>query len=97
MLCRRSRLAVQADVLRGDAKNYHVWSHRQWVLRRFNQGWEAELTYVDELLQQDLSKCWMPKQIHVFPMPCPTVCKLLSSNERVQTQRAVVYLIALRC
>ena len=37
----------------GDAKNYHAWGHRQWVLRTFG-GWEAELAYVEELLQQDL-------------------------------------------
>ena len=37
----------------GDAKNYHAWGHRQWVLRTFG-GWEEELAYVEELLQEDL-------------------------------------------
>ena len=37
----------------GDAKNYHAWGHRQWVLRTFG-GWEDELAYVEELLQEDL-------------------------------------------
>ncbi|KVH90927.1 Protein prenyltransferase, alpha subunit [Cynara cardunculus var. scolymus] len=36
-----------------DAKNYHAWSHRQWVLQTLG-GWEDELAYCDELLEDDI-------------------------------------------
>ena len=36
-----------------DAKNYHAWQYRQWLLRRFDL-WEKELQYVDDLIRYDL-------------------------------------------
>jgi len=46
-------LAWTAQVLNKDAKNYHAWAYRQWVLKNFNL-WSGELDYVDRLLQDDL-------------------------------------------
>lgn len=46
-------LQFTADILQLDAKNYHAWQHRQWVIREFNL-WEKELDYVDKLLTEDL-------------------------------------------
>ena len=42
-----------AEVLAEDAKNYHAWGHRQWVLKHFSL-WEGELEYIDTLLAQDV-------------------------------------------
>ncbi|KAJ3010761.1 UNVERIFIED_CONTAM: CAAX geranylgeranyltransferase alpha subunit [Siphonaria sp. JEL0065] len=35
-----------------DAKNYHAWSYRQWLVRKFN-AWEQELEDIDNLIEQD--------------------------------------------
>ncbi|KAJ3075836.1 CAAX geranylgeranyltransferase alpha subunit [Podochytrium sp. JEL0797] len=39
----------QLDV---DCKNYHAWSYRQWLVRRFN-SWSQELSDVNDLLVDD--------------------------------------------
>ncbi|XP_062509961.1 protein farnesyltransferase/geranylgeranyltransferase type-1 subunit alpha-like isoform X1 [Corticium candelabrum] len=41
------------EILENDAKNYHTWSHRQWLIKQFHL-WDGELDYVDSLLHQDL-------------------------------------------
>lgn len=46
-------LQFTADILQLDAKNYHAWQHRQWVIKEFSL-WEKELDYVDKLLTEDL-------------------------------------------
>ena len=46
-------LAFTASILRIDSKNYHAWSHRQWVLRTY-ELWQDELTFVERLLDEDL-------------------------------------------
>ena len=40
-------------MLSSDAKNYHAWQHRQWVLNNFNL-FENELQYVERLLKDDV-------------------------------------------
>lgn len=40
-----------------DAKNYHTWSYRQWLLAYFNDEddlWIHELDFVDTMLTQDV-------------------------------------------
>jgi protein farnesyltransferase/geranylgeranyltransferase type-1 subunit alpha len=37
----------------GDAKNYHAWAHRQWLVRTFNL-WSLELGVVELLLAADI-------------------------------------------
>jgi len=36
-----------ATVLEEDSKNYHAWSHRQWIVRTINDAtlWEKELEF----------------------------------------------------
>lgn len=36
-----------------DAKNYHVWSYRQWLVRHFSL-WDSELPTINTLLAQDV-------------------------------------------
>ena len=44
---------AEDDDSSSEAKNYHVWSHRQWVCAAWGV-WEAELGLVDTLLAQDV-------------------------------------------
>ncbi|KAK6161642.1 hypothetical protein DH2020_005023 [Rehmannia glutinosa] len=46
-------LEFTREIFSQDAKNYHAWSHRQWVLQALG-GWEDELAYCDELLEDDI-------------------------------------------
>ncbi|KAF9009994.1 hypothetical protein BDQ17DRAFT_1520433 [Cyathus striatus] len=46
-----------ARSLKVDAKNYHTWSYRQWLLAYFNDEedlWTGELDFVDTMLNQDV-------------------------------------------
>lgn len=46
-----TELAYIADVLEEDSKNYHAWSHRQWLIRTVNQPavWDRELEYGESM------------------------------------------------
>jgi protein farnesyltransferase/geranylgeranyltransferase type-1 subunit alpha len=35
-----------------DAKNYHAWGYRQWVITEYGL-WEGELEFIDSLLSDD--------------------------------------------
>ncbi len=50
-----------------DAKNYHVWSYRQWLVRHFSL-WDAELPYIEELLRADVrnNSAWNHRWFVVF-------------------------------
>ncbi|THW59198.1 protein prenylyltransferase [Aureobasidium pullulans] len=37
-----------------DAKNYHVWSYRQWLVRRFELWDEGELEATEKLIEEDV-------------------------------------------
>ena len=42
-----SELAYIAEVLEVDSKNYHAWSHRQWLIQNVNDEelWNRELDF----------------------------------------------------
>lgn len=50
-----------------DAKNYHVWSYRQWLVRHFSL-WDSELPYIETLLQEDVrnNSAWNHRWFVVF-------------------------------
>ena len=50
-----------------DAKNYHVWSYRQWLVRHFSL-WDTELPYIEELLEADVrnNSAWNHRWFVVF-------------------------------
>ena len=50
-----------------DAKNYHIWSYRQWLVRHFSL-WGSELPYVESLLQADVrnNSAWNHRWFVVF-------------------------------
>jgi protein farnesyltransferase/geranylgeranyltransferase type-1 subunit alpha len=39
-----------------DAKNYHTWAYRQWILAEFNEDdlWSGELEFIDRMLREDV-------------------------------------------
>lgn len=63
-------LTFIAKSLAVDAKNYHTWSHRQWVLSYFNEYelWQGELDFVEEMLVQDVrnNSAWHHRFFVVF-------------------------------
>lgn len=50
-----------------DAKNYHVWSYRQWLVRHFSL-WDTELPYIETLLEADIrnNSAWNHRWFIVF-------------------------------
>ena len=60
-------LAFLERMFSKDAKNYHVWSYRQWLVRRFAL-WDDELPYIETLLQADVrnNSAWNHRWFVVF-------------------------------
>lgn len=66
--------------LRVDAKNYHTWSYRQWLLAYFSDAetkweavgdedlWEDEIPFVERLLKEDIrnNSAWHHRFFTVF-------------------------------
>lgn len=57
--------------LRSDAKNYHTWAYRQWLLAHFNPPhviWTKELEYVEKMLEEDVrnNSAWHHRFFVVF-------------------------------
>jgi len=59
-----------AKSLKVDAKNYHTWSYRQWLLAYFNDDalWKGELDFVDRMLTDDIrnNSAWHHRFFTVF-------------------------------
>jgi protein farnesyltransferase/geranylgeranyltransferase type-1 subunit alpha len=61
-----------AHILSFDAKNYHVWTYRQWLCRRFAAdpllNTDAELRAMDALIQDDVrnNSAWNHRYFVVF-------------------------------
>ena len=53
-------LAFTEEMLRNDAKNYHVWAHRQWLTEEFAE-WDAEFDFINRAwVQQQLTSLQEP-------------------------------------
>jgi len=59
-----------AKSLMVDAKNYHTWSYRQWLLAYFDDDalWSGELDFVEKMLKDDLrnNSAWHHRFFVVF-------------------------------
>jgi hypothetical protein len=59
-----------AKSLKVDAKNYHTWSYRQWLLVYFNDDelWKGELDFVERMLTDDIrnNSAWHHRFFTVF-------------------------------
>ena len=62
-----NELSFLARMFAKDAKNYHVWSYRQLLVRRFSL-WDSELPYIESLLQSDVrnNSAWNHRWFIVF-------------------------------
>ncbi|KAG8369572.1 hypothetical protein BUALT_Bualt14G0027300 [Buddleja alternifolia] len=63
-------LKFTKEIFSQDAKHYHAWSHRQWVLQSLG-GWQDELAYCDELLEDDIfnNSAWNQRYFVVTRSP----------------------------
>ncbi|KAJ4495783.1 hypothetical protein C8J55DRAFT_494887 [Lentinula edodes] len=70
-ICKPAReLDFIARTFKVDAKNYHTWSYRQWILAYFNDNelWSGELDFVEDLLYADIrnNSAWHHRFFTVF-------------------------------
>ncbi|EIM88998.1 protein prenylyltransferase [Stereum hirsutum FP-91666 SS1] len=53
-----------------DAKNYHTWSYRQWLLSHFDREemWESEVPFLERLVEEDVrnNSAWHHRFFVVF-------------------------------
>ena len=65
-----SELRFIARGLSEDAKNYHTWAYRQWILSHFNSDdlWAGELKFVEDMLDEDVrnNSAWHHRFFVVF-------------------------------
>lgn len=56
-----------ALILAKDAKNYHVWSYRQWLVRHFSL-WDSDLPLIEAFLQDDVrnNSAWNHRWFLIF-------------------------------
>jgi protein farnesyltransferase/geranylgeranyltransferase type-1 subunit alpha len=56
-----------ALMLSKDAKNYHVWSYRQWLVRHFSL-WDSELDLIESFLRDDVrnNSAWNHRWFLIF-------------------------------
>lgn len=62
-----NELSFLSNMFAKDAKNYHVWSYRQWLVRHFSL-WDCELPYIESLLREDVrnNSAWNHRWFVVF-------------------------------
>ena len=67
-----TELPFLATMFSRDAKNYHVWSYRQWLVRHFSL-WDTELPYIATLLHDDIhnNSAWNHRWFVVFARHIP--------------------------
>lgn len=86
----RKELEYIDGVLCIDAKNYHAWTHRQWVLKSVNNDklWLDEKDYVDELIGEDPrnNSAWNQRW---FTSHCGKKTKLSYESFEEETQYAM--------
>lgn len=76
-------------VLSQDAKNYHAWQHRQWVMKNFNL-FQQELEYVERLLEEDIrnNSAWN-QRFFVVTHQNPTIQGSILTGEFEFTSKAL--------
>lgn len=74
-----------------DAKNYHVWSYRQWLVRYFSL-WDMELPYVESLLCADVrnNSAWNHRWFVVFARYADPAVHRVVHDSKAEIEPAVV-------
>lgn len=56
-----------SEMFKEDSKNFHVWTYRQWLVKRFDL-WDKELKFCEEMIQQDVrnNSAWNHRWFVVF-------------------------------
>ncbi|XP_027340322.1 protein farnesyltransferase/geranylgeranyltransferase type-1 subunit alpha [Abrus precatorius] len=88
---RNNELEFTKKILSIDAKHYHAWSHRQWVLQALG-GWEDELTYCTELLEEDIfnNSAWNQRYFVITRSPLLGGLKAMRESEVLYTIEAIL-------
>ncbi|KAL6503818.1 hypothetical protein OROGR_025741 [Orobanche gracilis] len=84
-------LEFTREIFSQDAKNYHAWSHRQWVLQALG-GWEEELAYCDELLVDDIfnNSAWNQRYFVVTRSPSHGGLEVMRDSEVAYAFQAIL-------
>ncbi|PWN40704.1 protein prenylyltransferase [Ceraceosorus guamensis] len=63
-------LAFTAEIFKDDAKNYHTWAYRAWLVSHFGitRIWNAELVFTSELIADDArnNSAWNHRWLVLF-------------------------------
>lgn len=87
----RKELEITKEIFSRDAKNYHAWSHRQWVLQALG-GWEDELAYCDELLEDDIfnNSAWNQRYFVITRSPLLGGLEAMKDSEVAYAVKAIL-------
>ncbi|KAJ1424441.1 Protein prenyltransferase, alpha subunit [Sesbania bispinosa] len=88
---RNGELEFTKKILSIDAKHYHAWSHRQWILQALG-GWEDELNYCSELLEEDIfnNSAWNQRYFVITRSPLLGGLKAMRESEVLYTVEAII-------
>ncbi|KAL8500401.1 hypothetical protein ACS0TY_020119 [Phlomoides rotata] len=84
-------LEFTREIFSSDAKNYHAWSYRQWVLQALG-GWEDELAYCDELIEDDIfnNSAWNQRYFVISRSPLLGGVEAMRDSEVAYAIKAIL-------
>eukprot|EP00814_Leptocylindrus_danicus_P008150 CAMPEP_0116005620 /NCGR_PEP_ID=MMETSP0321-20121206/1267_1 /TAXON_ID=163516 /ORGANISM="Leptocylindrus danicus var. danicus, Strain B650" /LENGTH=241 /DNA_ID=CAMNT_0003474069 /DNA_START=167 /DNA_END=892 /DNA_ORIENTATION=- len=86
----KNELEYIQSVLEIDPKNYHAWSHRQWVVRSIDSSamWEAEVSFTDALILTDVwnNSAWNHRWFAVHRGKCRGEDSTFTDSQSVEAE-----------
>ncbi|KAJ1846266.1 CAAX geranylgeranyltransferase alpha subunit [Coemansia sp. RSA 2708] len=88
----RRELQFVGSALDEDAKNFHAWSYRQWLVARY-ELWAQELAFVDTMISQDVrnNSAWNQRYFAVL-RGRPATTQLDAALARAEVAYAVEHI-----